>query len=104
MYGSATLSIYVMDDGGTENDGVDTSATQTVTLTITPVNDVPSFTGGANQEIWEDAGPQEVFGWATGMSTGPANEAHQTLTFLIVNDNPPAENTIVVQPEAIRLR
>ena len=87
-YGSATLTVYVMDDGGTDNGGVDTSATQTVTITITPVNDVPSFTGGANQEIWEDDGPQDVFAWATAMSAGPANEDHQTLTFLIVNDNP----------------
>ena len=86
-YGSATLSVYVMDDGGTDNGGVDTSAAQSVTITITPVNDVPSFTAGASQEIWEDAGPQDV-AWATAMSAGPANEAHQTLTFLIVNDNP----------------
>ena len=87
-YGSATLTLYVMDDGGTDNGGVDTSATQTVTITITPVNDVPSFTGGANQEIWEDGGVQSVLGWATAMSTGPANEAHQTLAFVVSQDNP----------------
>ena len=92
--GSATLTVYVMDDGGTANGGVDTSGTQTVTVSVSPVNDEPSFDGAhgllgdANQEIWEDAGPQIVPAWATGMSAGPANEAHQTLTFLIVNDNP----------------
>jgi choice-of-anchor A domain-containing protein len=48
---------------------------------------VPSFAGGANQEIWEDDGAQSVLGWATAMSTGPANEADQTLAFLISQDN-----------------
>ena len=32
------------DDGGTTNGGMDTSPAQTFTITLTPVNDVPSFT------------------------------------------------------------
>ncbi len=32
--GTATVSVYVQDDGGTEHDGVDHSATQTFTITV----------------------------------------------------------------------
>ena len=40
--GTATLSIYPKDNGGTMNGGVDTGATQTVVVTITNVFDVPA--------------------------------------------------------------
>ena len=56
--GSATVTVKLMDDGGTANGGVDTSAAQTFTITVTAVNDVPSFTKGSDQTILEDAGPQ----------------------------------------------
>src|SRR4029079_10910381 len=39
-------------------------------VTGTPVNDVPSFTKGANQTVLEDAGAQSVPGWATAISAG----------------------------------
>src|SRR5438874_1826335 len=58
--GSATVSVYVTDNGGTANGGDDTSATQTFTITVTAVNDEPSFTKGANQTVLEDAGAQSV--------------------------------------------
>lgn len=35
----------------------------------------------------EDAGQQVINNWATNISAGPANEASQTLTFLLNNDN-----------------
>ena len=41
----------------------------TFQLTIRPVNDAPSFTKGADQIVAEDAGPQTVNGWATGISS-----------------------------------
>src|SRR5207249_193299 len=68
------------------NGGVDTSAAQTFTITVTPVNDVPSFTKGANQTVLEDAGAQTVTAWATAISAGP-NEAGQTLNFIVSNNN-----------------
>jgi hypothetical protein len=40
-HGSATVSVSLKDDGGTANGGVDTSATQTFTLTVVPINDPP---------------------------------------------------------------
>jgi hypothetical protein len=62
-------------------------ATVTLVHTITAVNDVPSFTKGTDQTVNEDAGAQTVTGWATGLSTGPADETSQTLSFNTTNDN-----------------
>ncbi|HEY0288216.1 MAG TPA: DUF4347 domain-containing protein [Pseudomonas sp.] len=40
--GTATVTLAIHDNGGTGNGGVDTSATQTFTITFTPVNDAPT--------------------------------------------------------------
>ena len=85
--GSATVSIVLSDNGGTANGGDDTYDTQTLTITVTPVNDEPTFTKGPDQSINEDAGPQTVNGWASTISAGPANESAQTLVFASTNDN-----------------
>ena len=50
--------LRLVDDGGTANGGVDTSAPQTFTINVTPVNDAPGFTAGANPVVSEDAGAQ----------------------------------------------
>lgn len=76
--------IYVANDGTTD------SNTVTVTLTVSPVNDAPSFTGGGNQTADEDAGGQLIPGWATGMSSGPQNESDQSVTFTVVSNTNPA--------------
>ncbi len=86
--GSADITLELMDDGGTVDGGVDTSAPQTFTINVTAVNDAPSFTAGTDQTVLEDAGAQTVNGWATGISAGPADEAGQVLSFNITaNDN-----------------
>ena len=85
--GAATVTVQLHDNGGTANGGVDTSAAQTFTITVTAVNDAPSFTKGADQTVLEDAGAQTVAGWATALSPGPANEAGQTLNFIVSNNN-----------------
>jgi len=46
--GTATLQIKLVDNGGTANGGVDTSATQTFTLTILPADDAPTISTIAN--------------------------------------------------------
>ncbi|HND54583.1 MAG TPA: Ig-like domain-containing protein, partial [Pirellulaceae bacterium] len=69
------------------SDGTLLSGVATVSLTVTPVNDPPSFTPGGNSATVEDAGPQTVTGWATNISPGPANESSQTLTFNVTNNN-----------------
>ncbi|MEJ1242565.1 Ig-like domain-containing protein, partial [Chryseolinea sp. T2] len=85
--GTATVSIVLSDNGGTANGGDDTYATQTFTITVTPVNDEPTFTAGLDQSINEDAGAQTVVGWATALNKGAANESTQILTFTLTNDN-----------------
>ena len=44
QYGSAIVSVRINDTGGTANGGVNQSAIQTFTITLTGVNDAPSFT------------------------------------------------------------
>jgi len=40
--GTATVTVSVKDSGGTANGGADTGATQTFTITVNPVNDLPT--------------------------------------------------------------
>jgi CSLREA domain-containing protein len=84
--GSATVTINLKDSGGTANGGIDTSASQTFTITVNAINDAPSFTKGANQTVNEDAAAQTVNNWATSLSAGPANESGQALSFQITNN------------------
>jgi len=51
-------------------------------------NVAPSFTGGLDQTVAEDAGPRTIVGWATNISPGPANESAQIVSFLVSTDNP----------------
>jgi VCBS repeat-containing protein len=85
QFGTATITLVAMDDGGTANGGVDTSAPQTFVINVTNVNHAPSFTKGADQTVLEDAGAQTVPNWATAISAGP-NEGSQTVTFQVTGD------------------
>ena len=87
-YGVASVTVIAHDDGGTANGGADASPPSTVALTIDPVDDAPSFSAGANQTLLEDGGAQSVNGWATAVSSGPANESSQSVTFTAVADIP----------------
>ncbi len=93
--GFVTVSVVLSDDGGTANGGDDTFATQEFTIMINSVNDEPSFTKGADQTINEDAGVQNVTGWATSIDAGASNESSQTLSFAVTNDN---NSLFAVQP------
>ncbi|MHB1033577.1 MAG: tandem-95 repeat protein [Pirellulales bacterium] len=85
--GLANVTVMLKDDGGTANGGVDTSASQEFTITVTAVNDAPTFVKGADQTELEDAGPQTITGWAIGVSAGPADEVGQTLSFQVSTNN-----------------
>lgn len=86
-FGMATVMVQAMDDGGTASGGVDTSPIQMATITINPVNDVPSFVAGPNETVLEDAGAQTVANWAFNITPGPANEGGQVLSFIVSNNN-----------------
>ena len=76
--------------GDTSTNGGTTAfstATETASIAVTAVNDVPSFTKGADQTVAEDAGAQTAAGWATNISAGPVDEAGQILTFLVTTNN-----------------
>jgi Big-like domain-containing protein len=87
--GSATITVHLMDNGGTVNGGQDTSSPDvTFTIDVTGINDAPSFTPGGNVTVNEDSGAYSA-AWATAISAGPPDEAGQTLTFVIVNNSNP---------------
>src|SRR5438094_9706441 len=61
---------------------------KTFILTVNVVNDVPSFTKGADQTVFEDASAQTVSHWATSISPGGgSDESGQILTFQIANNS-----------------
>lgn len=51
-------------------------------------NQAPSFVGGGDQVVLEDAGIQTIVAWATNISPGPASESAQQVDFQVSNDNP----------------
>ncbi|KAF0170930.1 MAG: Uncharacterized protein FD161_4449 [Limisphaerales bacterium] len=87
--GTATVTVRAQDDGGTANGGADTSAPQTFTITVTPVNDAPVVALATNHiAVLEDSGPASLAGFA-GFAPGPADEAGQTLvSYTVTADNP----------------
>ena len=90
------MTVYAVDDGGTANGGHDTSASQTFTITVTAVNDAPTFTIGANQTAVSLLGAQTVNGWAKAISPGPPDESAQTVSFKVTASNP---SLFAVQPQ-----
>src|ERR1700752_3277220 len=88
-FGSADITVVLKDDGGTANGGQDPSTPATFKIQVTPVNDVPAFTKGADQTVSEDPGFVTIGNWATGVSAGPGNESNQSLTFVVTNNTNP---------------
>nr|MBA2707517.1 hypothetical protein [Gemmatimonadaceae bacterium] len=86
--GEATISVVANDDGGNANGGISASAVQTATITVTGINDAPSFVTGADQSVLEDAVSQTVSLWATGIDVGGPEESSQSPSFTVTSDNP----------------
>jgi hypothetical protein len=67
------------------------TAIETASITVNPVNDAPTFTPGTNQVVTAGAGAQNVTAWATGFNPGPTNESSQTLLgYQIVSNSAPS--------------
>lgn len=74
-----------------------TGETQSFLLNVNAVNDTPAFTKGADVSVFVGPSAQEVTGWATDISAGPADESGQALTFNVSNDN----NALFAAPPAV---
>ena len=81
--GTATIEVYLQDDGDGTAPNENTSAVETITLTINPINDAPTFNKGENIIIDEHTGPVSM-DWATLIDAGaPDENDSQTLTFIL---------------------
>ncbi len=84
--GAASITVLTDDLGKTGSGGARQDS-DTIAITINPINDAPFFTKGSNLTVNEDAGVQTVTGWATKISKGASDESAQTLEFIVENDN-----------------
>ncbi|MCC6454022.1 MAG: tandem-95 repeat protein [Caldilineaceae bacterium] len=66
-----------------------------ISITVNPINDAPRFTKGADVTVESTAGAQSIPAWATQISAGPADEAGQSLTFVVSNSD---NSLFAVQP------
>ena len=79
--GEADLTLRATDPGGLYVES-------TFHVTVTPVNDAPSFQVGPNQSVHMNAGEQTVSGFATAIDPGASNEPSQILSFLLTTNHP----------------
>lgn len=86
--GTATFDVFVQDDGGTDNGGVDTSVAVPATITINAVNDAPSFTIGDAVTVSEDSGAQSITGFASDFDPGPNESGLSTATQVAGDEGP----------------
>jgi hypothetical protein len=84
--GTSTLYITMKDSGGTVQGGIDTYTVQTMTITIEPVNDAPSFVKGSNLVVKANNQSRTISGWATDIKAGPGNET-QNYSFMLSADD-----------------
>ena len=88
--GSDSFTFKLTDRGDPDNCGAPVlnvctaaldSATKTITITVNPVNDAPSFVNsGGNRTVAEDSGAASVAGWATSISAGPGTSRARAST------------------------
>eukprot|EP00961_Rhodomonas_salina_P124260 1674941-Rhodomonas_salina.1 len=83
--GNVTFNVFLMDDGGQERNGIDTSTFQTITVSVLPVNNIPYFSIPSNLTVLENEYSAVAYSsvFATGISAGPLNEIAQGLTFTV---------------------
>jgi hypothetical protein len=90
-FGTATITVTVKDDGGTQNGGDDTTQVQ-FTVTVNHVNVAPTINTPANLTINENAGQQTVN--LTGITAG--DDETQTLTVTASSNNSGLTGTLNV--------
>jgi len=79
----ADLFKFKVSAGGLDSDPAD------VNVSVSSVNDPPTFGITSNNTVDEDAGPQTINNFAFNLSPGAANESAQLLQFIVTgNTNP----------------
>jgi len=87
-YGVAGVTVTATDDGGTTGGGIDTSAPASFTITVSPVNDAPSFSLGGSQLVLSALGAQKISGFVSKITCGPPNESSQRASLVVTTDKP----------------
>lgn len=98
--GSSVFYVQLMDDGRTDRNGIDISATQTVTITVDPVNDAPVFDLVSPQVVLEDSGPVALQA-IENLLPGPIeadDEIGQVVTFALTPDSNNPSGLFSVDP------
>jgi hypothetical protein len=88
--GTATITVTATDNGVTACVPDPKSKSRSFNVVVNKVNDAPSFNlqSAPDLTVIEDApGVQTVAGQAINISKGPQNEAGQTVSFIVSNDN-----------------
>src|SRR5262249_3690846 len=85
--GIATVTVRVRDNGGTDNGAIDTGSAQTFTIPVLSVNHSPSSTKCRSATAGAGGGGRVIAGWASFLSAAANNEAGQTFSFLVTNNN-----------------
>ena len=81
MFGKANITLYLKDDGSTENNGIDTSEKHSFTIEIFSINDCPSFSIIPEIIVSNKSGESKIENWVTNIQLGPLNESNQTGSF-----------------------
>ena len=81
------------------NDGSANSATTTVTITVSPVNDAPAFSPGGDVSVTTVEALAFSAQWANGIDPGPPDESAQELEFDVTLNNPLDADAFLVLPQ-----
>jgi hypothetical protein len=81
------------------SDGEANSAIATVTVTVSPVNDDPTFTPGGDIEVTTLEALAFSDQWASGVDPGPPDESAQALDFDVTLDSPADAAIFPVPPQ-----
>jgi hypothetical protein len=85
--GEAEVVVRVTDDGGTADDGRNSSLFVPFRIIVNPVNDQPMLTLKGPQAALEDSGEQIVRGFASAQAGGGPDEASQSFTYKVDSDH-----------------
>lgn len=82
--GTATIEVFLEDDGSNFTPNSNISTPKTLTITVNPINDPPSFNVGDNIHIDEHNGLVTILNWANDVSAGaPDEDVNQIISFVV---------------------